>query len=1008
MEKCIIYGAGNWGKRAYQEYKSFVDVLFFIDKNAKRQGERLLDKEICSVDTALEYKDIMILIAVADNTGIEQMLYRKGFTSVEEYYPGKPFYALRFDKADASGIDYYQVNLVTFPKHSPEYYLSQLKKYDVISFDIFDTSIFRKVEYPTDVFRLMGYMKGHHDYKSVRIRAERIARQKKDAEIGTREVTLEDIYDILNCYYGIPRGWMYDEIQLEIELSEVNPVVFRVYEALKKLGKTVVFSSDMYLPKETIVSMLEKNGYSNPQIYLSCVEKENKGTGNLYDLVKRDFAGKRIAHLGDNYLTDVCNANKKDVYGLYFEDSRFRYREKQLKSLSASIYRSVINNCLNSPLWDKNIYFTHGFRVGGILVAGYCEFLNIIIKKYGIDKVLFCARDCEIIHRIYNQHFFECSNEYICISRRAILEVAGDEFFYDYLERGILRYLDDYKDEKTIGEIFRETGFDYLISKLDEADIEISILPSKMFNYKERIRLFLFDNKKLICEQVKPFKSAALQYFREKIGNHKRILIVDIGWSGTCILALKNLLLGDSGTKDLYISGALMCGSSSNSYLASTENGDIHTYVYSAVNNADIYDFIMPDGETKQRLDYLHMPLEYLFTSCDPSLYRYAMDKNGKYSFLMADNVPENGDEICSMQDGISEFVNEYLRYRGEFKCVIDPYAAFMPLKEAVEHDDYCMKVYGHFLYDATKTPFDSKRTSYCNEFSYEANKTIPEIKHIHIEHVDNELIKEIAGQTIVSLTSYPKRIKTVVQCMTSLLNQTVMPKKILLWLSEQEFPKKERNLPEELIEMALKNPVFEIKWVKDNLKPHKKYYYAMQEYSASPVITVDDDVIYDSEMVESLIKSYIKHPDCVSCMQAHYITMNQKGEIRKYNGWLHRNEDHVGIPSYRLMAIGVGGVIYPPGIMPNDTFDKQSITEVCLVTDDLWLKTYELHAGIRTVLAAERCEYAEIAGTQEDGLFKDNQGRGGNDLALKKILDFFDRKYNEGNIMSKRFSEEK
>jgi hypothetical protein len=45
----------------------------------------------------------------------------------------------------------------------------------------------------------------------------------------------------------------------------------------------------------------------------------------------------------------------------------------------------------------------------------------------------------------------------------------------------------------------------------------------------------------------------------------------------------------------------------------------------------------------------------------------------------------------------------------------------------------------------------------------------------------------------IVSLTSFPGRIDEIQYTIFSLLDQNVLPEKIILWLAENEFPKKEK-----------------------------------------------------------------------------------------------------------------------------------------------------------------------------------------------------------------------
>jgi len=35
-----------------------------------------------------------------------------------------------------------------------------------------------------------------------------------------------------------------------------------------------------------------------------------------------------------------------------------------------------------------------------------------------------------------------------------------------------------------------------------------------------------------------------------------------------------------------------------------------------------------------------------------------------------------------------------------------------------------------------------------------------------------------------------------------------------------------------------------------EDLKPHKKYYYVMLKHRSVPIITVDDDLAYDDDLV--------------------------------------------------------------------------------------------------------------------------------------------------------------
>ena len=100
----------------------------------------------------------------------------------------------------------------------------------------------------------------------------------------------------------------------------------------------------------------------------------------------------------------------------------------------------------------------------------------------------------------------------------------------------------------------------------------------------------------------------------------------------------------------------------------------------------------------------------------------------------------------------------------------------------------------------------------------------------------------------IVSLTSYPARIDRVHEVIESVINQTVCADRIILYLADEQFV--DRQLPKPLVDLCTQYDCFEIHFCDDDLKPHKKYYYAMQDFPDAALITVDDDVIYPNTMV--------------------------------------------------------------------------------------------------------------------------------------------------------------
>lgn len=244
----------------------------------------------------------------------------------------------------------------------------------------------------------------------------------------------------------------------------------------------------------------------------------------------------------------------------------------------------------------------------------------------------------------------------------------------------------------------------------------------------------------------------------------------------------------------------------------------------------------------------------------------------------------------------------------------------------------------------------------------------------------------------IVSLTSYPPRISTVWQTIRSLLAQKTLPDKIIIWLCKTEFPRGERDLPDSLKKVLWHD--VEIRWVDDNLGPHKKYFWALQEFADDIVITADDDLIYRNTMISDLMSMHQKFPHAVIASRTHLMMFQDNGELKPYKHWIfeapHYYPRLVGIASPRLFATNGAGTLYPPHSMPAETFNKPAIMGLCPNADDLWLKVMQIKAGIPVVASTDDQLLNYVPGTQgQAALTHENIDRGGNDVVLPRIVSF-------------------
>ena len=593
-------------------------------------------------------------------------------------------------------------------------FCSDLLENDIISFDIFDTLILRKVENPIDIFSIIAHEMEFNDFRKIRQLAERKAREAKEKKVGKREVTLEEIYLVLNRDYDIDFTWMQREIELELEFCIANPYMKKVYDIVLEKGKVIYLMSDMYLPRSAIERILKINGYSNyHQLFLSNELNLIKGDGTLQKYVMEHYIkNKAIIHIGDNYRADIKQSAMYGYQTKYYasvKELAQPFREKYIDNLAGSFYRATINNYLHDGLWKHTAHFEHGFKVGGILTYGYCNFINQEARKNNSELILFCARDCDVIYKAYNQCFKEYENHYIAISRLAILNITLERYLYDFIDRFVIKMANQSEGKLTYGDILREVGFDCIIPYMNDEELSEFDFPRK--NTIDKFRAFILEQKKVIIEHNQTQIQAAIQYFSEIIENRKKILVVDIGWSGSCITILKYFF--NKYFKDLDIKGILLCANNTDMLQSSLQSNHITTYIMSPQQNRDLNELQFINA------DYNNMLLEYMFTSTEHSLKSYQLNDDGYWRLEYIKTEIENSNEIQEMQKGILYFVamfhKTYQKYSRYFS--VTPYIAIAPYMKLIDIQAYQYLIYKNYLYDANPLLFHINRKTFSEIF---------------------------------------------------------------------------------------------------------------------------------------------------------------------------------------------------------------------------------------------------------------------------------------------------
>lgn len=245
---------------------------------------------------------------------------------------------------------------------------------------------------------------------------------------------------------------------------------------------------------------------------------------------------------------------------------------------------------------------------------------------------------------------------------------------------------------------------------------------------------------------------------------------------------------------------------------------------------------------------------------------------------------------------------------------------------------------------------------------------------------------KKNANGVIVSLTSFPARIGSLWIVIETLLRQTYKPEKIILWLADSQFESPE-DLPISL--RKLMDRGVEIKFC-DDIRSHKKYYHTIKNYPEHTVITVDDDTFYPENLVENLLITSKKYPNTICCNLAHKMTFDNNGNIMLYTKW-DSGAQGCSTPSNELVPVGCEGVLYPPGSLNENVFDKDQISQLCPLADDLWLKAMATLNGCSAVkVRPDSIPFANLLSAKESSLNSVNVNENKNDEQLKNIIEAY------------------
>lgn len=548
------------------------------------------------------------------------------------------------------------------------------KETKVVSFDIFDTLISRTCLDPKDIFTALGNIFSNElsnaffvDFKSIRENAENAVR----ATVSHFEIDIYEIYNYMIEVYGFDKNladrMLKKEIELELEYSIVRNTGKDLYKIALENHKKVIYTSDMYLPKNIIYKLLEKSGYSlKNSLFLSGEYKASKSQGSLYKkmIAECNVSANAIVHIGDNHWSDVIQAKNQNIQAYHIPNSTEMFYSRlfePLKQENTSLCDAVglelfMGTKLMCTIVARKLFdfpFIHqvstfqcspryiGYYALGMHLFALVDWMrNIATNKY--DTIHFAARDGYLPLKAY-----EIFAQYLPNLPKAN---------YLYLSRKFLYPLSIYEKKDLYSSTGQLTWFSHSLNKwlgyfpntcLNQIEIEKIPLEQRVTNFTSIDTFYKNMNivdKCIHYDALQEYNTIVKKCFLNVVKQND--IVFDVGYSGRNEAILSQHL-----------------GYSIDSfYLHTRIDWATFNFDKSKSKNYTFYDFL--PKVTFHIRDILFMSLEF-------SLKGYNTENNS-LEFIQNDiNTEEINTIITQLQANALQFVQDFLNNHSTHQSII-------------------------------------------------------------------------------------------------------------------------------------------------------------------------------------------------------------------------------------------------------------------------------------------------------------------------------------------------
>ncbi len=555
--------------------------------------------------------------------------------------------------------------------------IDQISAHDLISFDVFDTLILRTVSSPRDVFELVKlkliasraallYPEIIGAFPALRVRAEELARQAKQKEQGTREVTFDEIYQELGSLSHANPDTIAllkeTELRMESQVTYVNPVGRELWSAAVRQHKKVVFSSDMYLPGGFIAGLLQRCGYDRYHaLYVSCEHARSKHEGALFGYIaaEQGVTPERVLHIGDNRHADYTKAREAGCSAIHLAPTAApagipvaagREGPQHARTVSATIQGVIGKRALTRGL-PADPWEALGYQVFGPLFTGFLYWLTTMAQRNRPERILLFSRDMHFVHahlrRFLQAAGMDADIRYLYVSRGSLLAPSLTDFplprldhlFSGKFRRSVAEHL---RKLGLVPELFRDAaqscGFESLDDMVPNGDPRMRALLAKLWRH-------------LLTETTRQ-RPVVRRYIEPFVAGARNIMLADIGWVGNMQSSFLRLL--EPRASELKVRGyylGLHRGAKDNDYAGHTMEGWLTHY---------------GDPNWVEEKIWWSGGVELLeFAMCAPhgTTLGYNFTESGEVQPILESNDLD-GDHLAlsaCIQSGAQQFLEEYL-----------------------------------------------------------------------------------------------------------------------------------------------------------------------------------------------------------------------------------------------------------------------------------------------------------------------------------------------------------